>query len=95
MEAKGSYVFKCEDENRLIGCVYLSENNESLYLGMLTVSPLLQGKGIGKSLLKFADEFAMEKKLQTIEMTVISIRKELIDWYKSKGYVDTGIKKFH
>jgi ribosomal protein S18 acetylase RimI-like enzyme len=93
MEASGSYVFKCVENNRLVGCVYMSEHNESLYLGMLTVSPLLQGKGIGKSLLHFADEFAREKKFQAIEMTVISIRKELIDWYKSKGYVDTGIKK--
>lgn len=94
MEEAGSYVFKCiDDDNTIWGCVYLSKKEAALYLGMLTVSPKHQGKGIGKTLLTFAEQFAKENKLEYIEMTVISIRKELIRWYQSKGYEHTGIRK--
>jgi ribosomal protein S18 acetylase RimI-like enzyme len=68
----------------------LVEKTDKLYLGMLTVSPELQGGGIGKQLLKQAEIIAQEKGLAKIGMTVISARQELIDWYKRHGYMDTG-----
>ncbi|HTE08964.1 MAG TPA: hypothetical protein VK628_09355 [Flavitalea sp.] len=36
------------DDGRLEGCVYLDVQGERLYLGLLTVSPELQAKGLGK-----------------------------------------------
>jgi len=36
------------DEGKIIGCVYLEIKGDRLYLGMLTVSPLLQANGIGR-----------------------------------------------
>jgi len=60
---------------------------------MLTVRPYLQGKGIGKQMLKAAEEEAKKKGITSIFMTVISVRKELIDWYVRHGYVATGEKK--
>src|SRR6218665_2734797 len=35
-----------EDENELLGCVELRKENNKLYLGMLSVKPNTQGKGI-------------------------------------------------
>ena len=58
---------------------------------MLTVSPGLQGKGIGKRLLQAAEDKARELGCNKTEMSVISIRRELIDWYKRRGYTDTGV----
>jgi GNAT superfamily N-acetyltransferase len=69
------------------------EENNKLYLGMLTVSPKLQGKGIGKELLKASEQEALKKSCNTIFMTVISVRKELIDWYLRHGYINTGKRK--
>ena len=77
----------------IIGCVYLEKKGTALYLGMLSVSPYKQASGIGKLLLKSADKYAKEKKCETIEMTVISARTELISWYERNGYVNTGIRK--
>jgi ribosomal protein S18 acetylase RimI-like enzyme len=57
---------------------------------MLSVSPKLQGGGIGKQLLKAADEYARQLNCNLIYMTVISVRAELIEWYKRHGYRDTG-----
>lgn len=89
----GSRIFKYTIDNELVGCVLLEEKKESLYLGMLTVSPDLQGKGIGKILLDNAEKLAKEEGFQNIEMTVISIRSELIAFYERRGYIKTGEKK--
>lgn len=83
-------ILKFTDNHKTIACMMLVEKTDKLYLGMLTVSPELQGGGIGKQLLKQAEIIAKEKGLSKIGMTVISARKELIDWYKRKGYVETG-----
>ncbi len=90
----GSVIFKYTDENNhLIGCVNLQSQDERLYLGMLTVSPSLQGGGIGKKLLSAAETYAVKNNFSAIAMTVISVREELISWYERHGYLRTGQKK--
>jgi len=89
-----SVILKCTNDNdEITGCVYLKKETEHLYLGMLTVSPRLQAKGIGKLLLKAAEEKAIQSGCRSIVMTVISGRSELINWYKKHGYRETGIKQ--
>jgi len=83
-------ILKYSENQKIIACMMLVEKTDKLYLGMLTVSPELQGGGIGKQLLKQAEIIAKEKGLPKIGMTVISARRELIDWYKRHGYVETG-----
>ncbi len=90
----GSVVFKCTDEqDYIIGTVNLQKHSHKLYLGMFSVSPASQGGGIGKKLLAAAEDHAREVDCSMIYMTVISVRTELIDWYKRHGYVDTGERK--
>ena len=94
LQKENSTILKyIEDDNKLLGCVYLQKQNARLYLGMLTVSPNIQGKGIGKKLLKAAEEHAKEKGCSSIIMNVISVRKELIQWYERHGYKDNGQRK--
>lgn len=75
---------------QLLGCVYLNRKQDSLYLGMLTVSPGLQRQGSGKKLLMAAEEYARQHACNKITMTVISVRHELISWYERHGYHATG-----
>jgi len=76
--------------DRMVGCVYLMQQGHRLYLGMLTVAPDIQARGIGKQLLQAAEKYAGEINCTSIVMSVIDIRLELIDWYKRHGYVSTG-----
>ena len=80
-------------DKEIIGCVNLQQMDNAIYLGLFSVSPLVQNKGIGKQILVAAEEYAKQLKCSNINMTVISARTELIDWYKRNGYIDTGIKK--
>ena len=78
------------EKNKIIGTVLLTNKKTELYLGMLTISPELQNAGLGKKLLQAAEDFAHSLHLPKIVMTVITIREELIAWYKRNGYSDTG-----
>lgn len=86
---KGHFELALEDEN-ILGCVYLSKDEKSLYFGMLTVNPVLQNKGTGKLLINRLEELAREWGYHQIRMTVISVRKELIEYYERRGYQWTG-----
>jgi ribosomal protein S18 acetylase RimI-like enzyme len=93
IQDKHNTILKYSEHNKIIGCVLLKAKENELYLGMLTVSPELQNSGIGKKLLQQAEVFAAELGLSKIVMTVISVREELISWYKRNGYVDTGVRE--
>jgi len=90
----GASILLARNEAGIInGCVYLQKQSDTVYLGMLTVSPALQGAGIGKQLLKAAEAFAKNENIPSISMTVISVRSELIAWYERHGYARTGETK--
>jgi ribosomal protein S18 acetylase RimI-like enzyme len=92
-EEPGSTILKCIDEGKIVGCVRLLKHGNQLYLGMFAVDPSAQSKGIGKKILREAEVEAQKQNCKSIDMTVISDRKELIDWYKRHGYVEVGEKK--
>jgi ribosomal protein S18 acetylase RimI-like enzyme len=90
----GSVFLKYQnDKKEIIGCVNLQRQGAKLYLGMFSVSPLLQGGGIGRQILLAAEEYARQLEITLVFMTVISLRTELIDWYKRNGYAETGQRK--
>ena len=78
------------DDGILEGCVFLHKKEKRLYLGMFSVSPLAQGKGIGKKLLAAAGDHAKEQNCSSVFMTVITVREDLIAWYIRNGYVKTN-----
>ncbi len=90
MQQSNVNILKFTTDGQIIGCVMLEQKPEKLYLGMLTVSPTLQGGGIGKQMLNAAVYEAKRLKLPKIGITVVSVRAELIAWYERHGYVATG-----
>lgn len=94
MDDANAVFLKClSEEGKLTGSVYLQRQNDKIYLGMLSVSPELQGAGIGKQLMRAAEEYATKNNCLSIFMTVISVRLELIAWYERHGYKKTGETK--
>lgn len=79
-------------DGSIIGCVEISYKQAGLaYLGLLSVAPWLQARGLGKRLIAEAEHFA-SKRLDAarMEMTVIRQRPELIAFYERRGYRLTG-----
>lgn len=86
-------VLTYREDGKLLGCVELRHEGPKLYLGMLSVQPNTQGKGIGKKILAAAEEHAKKLGCAVITMVVISVRSELIAWYERHGYSLTGERK--
>jgi ribosomal protein S18 acetylase RimI-like enzyme len=85
-------LYKAEAE--LLGSVHLQKQAEQVCLSMLAVSPLLQGRGIGKQLLEAAELTAQQTwAISKLIMDVITCRNELIEFYERRGYRRTGISK--
>jgi len=90
LQADDDIVLKyTNNEGQIIACVYLQQQKQKLYLGMLTVSPTLQANGIGRQLLHEAEKIAHNLNCSMIFMTVITTRHELINWYERRGYLRT------
>lgn len=88
------FILQQQESEKIFGCVlfkkFTEQNELKGYLGMLTVSPFLQGHGYGKVLVQKVEERAQELKCSLIKMTVISKRTELIQWYEKQGYFKNG-----
>jgi len=93
MNEPDGLILKYSTHEGIFGSVYLKKQDRGLYLGMLTVSPKKQAAGIGKDLMKAAEQIAKEKNCSCIFMNVISVRDELVAWYERQGYYKTGETK--
>jgi ribosomal protein S18 acetylase RimI-like enzyme len=61
---------------------------------MFSVSPSLQGGGVGKQLMAEAERLVRQQWGHAMmRMTVIDVRAELIAFYERRGYRRTGITK--
>lgn len=85
-------VLRDEPAGPLLASVWLEPvgEGETWYLGMLTVRPDLQSRGLGRDLLSQAERAARQAGARRIRMSVISVREELIAWYERRGYAPTG-----
>jgi len=89
----GSRILLGERDGKLLVCAHIEQRGAKVaYFGMFSVSPDLQGAGVGRAMLAEAERIAREEWLCTeMQMTVISIREELIAWYERRGYRRTAL----
>ena len=88
-----SRLLLAESDGELVACAHVAVEDGAGYFGMFSVSPGLQGGGVGKQVLAEAERIACEEwGCATMRMTVIDIRDELIAFYERRGYRRTGIK---
>lgn len=87
-------IMLCEAGTQLLASVHLQKQESICYLGMFAVRPDVQNSGIGKKLLNMAEHKAQQLwQCQRMQMSVITLRTELIAWYERRGYERTGIFK--
>lgn len=72
----------------LLGCVWLEPHDDGVwYLGLLTVRPDQQDRGLGRAMLSKSEEAVRQGGGSLVEMTVVHVRDTLIAWYRRCGYV--------
>lgn len=93
LQSSNQKILLLEMENEITGCVLLEKEDFKTLFGMFVINPTSQGHGLGKLLMNEAENLARTQGSTLMEMTVITSRIELIDFYKRRGYKATGIKK--
>jgi ribosomal protein S18 acetylase RimI-like enzyme len=94
LNTPNNVILLCEHTHQLMASVHLQQQHDYTYLGMFAVRPTQQNSGIGKALLGYAENFAREHfKTARMQMSVITLRHELIAWYERRGYKRTAIFK--
>lgn len=94
IQTPNNRIILCFRNSELLASAHLERLGDSAYFGMFAVQPALQGSGIGRAVLAEAERVACEEwRCHTMQMTVISIRAELIAWYERRGYRRTGVFK--
>ena len=89
-------ILRSPGNSAIDGCVALENTDRpaTCYLGMLTVKPGVQARGIGRFLLEAAEKFAAKNwNCGNVILGVIQIRESLIAWYERRGYKKTGETK--
>ena len=76
----------------LLGCILIADRGEETgYFGMLSVSPTLQGGGLGRRLVEAAHAALAERfGARQVRIQVFPQRETLIGWYERLGYFPTG-----
>lgn len=76
------------DDDQMLGCCMLVEENPStVRLRQMAVLNDLQGKGIGRALMTFAENIARDRGYRVISMHA---RKNAIGFYEKMGYKVAG-----
>lgn len=91
--AKGEFLV-AGDEGVLTGCVYLERRGERAYLGLLSVSPERQKAGIGSILMREAEQHCARAGCRFMDLKIIDLRKDNDEFYKRRGYMETGTEPF-
>ena len=94
IESEHNVILVCVSGDELIASVCLEKKADAAYVGMFVVKPAMQGTGIGKQLLTYAESYAAQYwSVSKFCMHVITLRHELIAFYERRGYRRTGIVK--
>ncbi|WP_328540092.1 GNAT family N-acetyltransferase [Streptomyces sp. NBC_00344] len=89
--ASGGRLLVVESEGRPVACCQLEHRGDAAYFGMFAVSPDMQGAGLGRQIIGEAERRVREEwGVREMQMTVISVRNDLIAWYERRGYRRTG-----
>jgi ribosomal protein S18 acetylase RimI-like enzyme len=91
--AKGNFLVM-EDQGHLVAAVYVERDGDRAYLGLLSVDPQQQKRGLGRRLTAAAEEFAREMGARFMDLTVVNLRTELPAIYEKLGYQVTGTAPF-
>ena len=85
---KGNLLMGAYEDEQMLGCCMLVEEEpETVRLRQMAVLNDLQGKGIGKALMQFAENLARDRGYKRITMHA---RKNALGFYEKMGYKKIG-----
>ena len=94
MMQKGKFLL-AEDSSGSVGAlVYVELRGERGYFGMLAVDPSQQGTGLGRVMVTAAEDHCRQNGCAHMDISVLSLRPELVPFYRKLGYQETSREEF-
>jgi GNAT superfamily N-acetyltransferase len=90
----GTFLMAIDDAGVCLGCAYTAERGQVATLGLLSVAPALQGRGVGRALVDAVEARAAGLGYGEIEIWVANLRTELFPFYHRRGYREHGTAPF-
>jgi ribosomal protein S18 acetylase RimI-like enzyme len=85
-----NFVFKAEEDGKIVGNIYGKFGSGILYIDDLMVAKDKRGLGIGKALMQKAEEFGLSLKAHKAWLVTGKTWKEPRHFYENLGYRQTG-----
>jgi ribosomal protein S18 acetylase RimI-like enzyme len=71
-------------------CAYVEQRGFRAYLGMLSIDPASQGKGLGREMMAAAEAHCRARRVRAMDIRILSLRPELPPFYRKLGYAEEG-----
>jgi len=81
--------------DEIVASVYVEIRGERGYFGMLAVDPSQQSSGLGRQMVKSAEDYCRQRECRYMDIAVLSLRPELQPFYGQLEYLETGREEFH
>jgi ribosomal protein S18 acetylase RimI-like enzyme len=91
---KGEFLVAEDPAGTITASVYIELRRDRGYFGMLAVDPRRQGNGQGRALADAAEKHCRERGCRFMDITVLSLGRELLPFYHQLGYLQTGTAAF-
>ena len=92
--AQGTFLVAEEADGAPVGCIYVEQRGDRGYFGLLAVDPARHGKGVGRELIRAAEDRFQRAGCRAVDISVVDLRTELPPFYRRLGYVETGTAPF-
>ena len=76
--------------NDLLACVFVRTTGDRGYIGTLSVDPERQRSGLGKRMMREAEEYCRSAGCKVVDIRIVNLRTELPLIYHKFGFVETG-----
>jgi GNAT superfamily N-acetyltransferase len=94
MMQEGEFLVAEDESGGLVASVYTECSGEHAYLGMLAVDLSQQGTGLGRTIAEAAEEHCRDRGCRRMRITVLSLRSQLLPFYRKLGYAEAGTEPF-
>jgi GNAT superfamily N-acetyltransferase len=80
-----------EEDGEIIACTFIEARGDRAHLGLVSVDPARQGKGLGSELMAAVEAHCREAGFREMELRFINHRTELQRFYARLGFAPTGV----
>ena len=92
-EVSANRVWVAEDDARVVGAIIQYETERGFYVDVVAVLPEMQGKGVGRALLVYAEQEAQRRGYNSLYLCTNSKMTENLALYPRAGYVEYERKR--